>query len=103
MPIVNNFDLPPQGDIGKEPFPVEQTDTGMRSQGYALDAGAHFDWFNDRLQILVDDGTVGEPALYVRYNADGSIAQILVRSDLMPLVEDEEGANSKWQDERDSH
>lgn len=73
----------------------------MTSQGYAEGAGTHLDWYNDRLQILVHDQQ-DDAALHVRYNQDGTIAEILVRDDLMEKVRCEGSlVTGDWQKERD--
>ena len=71
---------------------------------YARDAMATLDWYNDRLQILVLDGQCDEVAVFVRLNADGTIAEILIRDDLMSLTKPERAdALSAWRKSRDGH
>lgn len=68
---------------------------------YGSGAGACLDFYNGKAQILVDDSQ-GDVALHVRLNADGTIAEILVRDDLMPLVVRESAPPlTAWQAERD--
>ncbi len=100
MPLT---ELQPSGDRGEKTLLVEADVESVKSFGpYAKGAGASFDWYNDRLQILVYDGPEDEPALHVRYNADGTIAEIIVRNDLMGLVKPEGAMKmSEWQKERD--
>lgn len=45
--------ISPFGDLGKESLPVTFEDCEIRSMGFANHAAARFDWYNDRLQILV--------------------------------------------------
>ena len=58
----------------------------VRDKQFAC-AQASFDWHNDRLQILVFDSN-DDPALHVRYNPDGTIAEIVIRDDLLhcPII-----------------
>jgi len=58
----------------------------VRSKDYVEGAAADFDWYNDWLQILVFDQQ-DDPALHVRLNPDGTIAEILVR---------ERNCSAKW-------
>lgn len=98
-------------------IPAEQTPNGDRGKkrlktafGYHdlivrdklfTGAQASFDWYNDKLQILVFDVN-DDPALHVRYNPDGTIAEILVRDDLMEVTMRESApAAADWQKERD--
>ena len=48
------------------------------------------------------DGQFDEPAVHVRLNPDGSIAEILIRDDLMPVTKpDRADSLSAWRKERD--
>ncbi len=62
------------------------------------------DYYNKKQQVLVWDGDVvpgnPDPALSIRLNDDGSIAEIAVRSDLMSKVM-LDGAHSPWIEARD--
>lgn len=96
--------IEPKGDLGREELKI----TGLRGEiitrkqaHMAEQVGARVDWYNDRMQILIDD-TSEDQALHIRFNPDGSIAEILVRDDLMGLVKIEGESNSPWQDERDN-
>ena len=92
--------LLPCGNHGKESLPVNVTLDGVTSCGYAKGAGAGLDWYNDKLQVLVFDHSE-DPAIHVRLNADGTVAEILVRDDLMQLIKHESGGASDWQKKRD--
>lgn len=96
--------LNPDGPLGSLPLPVLIGDDYYQSAGFASGASARFDWYNDRLQILVNDGQNDDLALHVRFNADGSVAEILVRNDLLKSVKPESSTEvSPWQFERDQH
>jgi len=100
-------ELPAYGDRAKKSLPVEFNPRAITSLGFAKDARAYFDWYNDRLQILIDDGQSDDPAVYVRFREDGSIAEILLRDDLLgapscgPIVRRESGPQTEWSKERD--
>lgn len=102
-------ELGPNGDRAKLSLKTEYSCNSVSSKGpVAQGAGAVLDFFNDSLQILVYEGEAGqegdEPALHVRLNADGTIAEIVMRSrDLLRLCtfEGEPRAVSKWEKERD--
>ena len=94
--------LVPSGDRGKKKLPVEFMTTGLRSKGFAEGASCEFDWYNDRLQILVFDRT-DEPVLHVRFNKDGTIAEIMLRDcdvESKCFVE-QDSPVTNWQHERD--
>lgn len=95
-------ELKPEGDRAKQSLTLAHTDDGVFiASPCAEQSGANIDWYNDRPQILVHDGQFDDPALHVRLNPDGSIAEILVRDDLIGKVHVECGHNSQWQKERD--
>jgi hypothetical protein len=58
------------------------------------------DYFNGGLQALVYDSPCDEQAVAVRYNQDGTIAEIAVRRDLMDRVINNDRV-SAWQEARD--
>ena len=101
---------PPDGTRGKKCLKTAfgYRDLIVRDKKFTS-AQASFDWYNDKLQILVFDCN-DDPALHVRYNKNGTIAEILVRDDLMkspwgyagPIIKQESSREpSKWQKERD--
>lgn len=93
--------IPPAGVLGKQDLITLISNRELRSAGYAEGASACFDWYNDRLQILVHDKS-DEPALHVRLTPEGEIAEIVVRQGLMAKMVSESGeAPSQWQNERD--
>lgn len=55
---------------------------------YGSGAGAFLDWYDDQMQIIVEDSNE-DPAIHVKLNADGTISGIVVRDDLMRLVRPE--------------
>ena len=84
-------------------LPIEIKNDSLRiwgSEDYA-DAGFMADWHNDRLQLLTYDASNDDAAVFVRLNPDGSVAEILVRDDLMSKVRSERGDATAWQNERD--
>jgi hypothetical protein len=100
----------PSGNRGKKRLKTAfgYRDLIVRDKQFCA-AQASFDWYNDKLQILVFDKD-DEPALHVRYKKDGTIAEILIRDDLMkspwgyagPIVKKESSLEpSQWQKERD--
>lgn len=108
--------LEPTGERGKETLPV-QIHATPSWPGFSIPyspnpeqlfpyqgAGCFFDWYNDHLQVVVDDSSGdGDPAVHVRYNRDGSIAEIMLRDrELLKkcYVEGDERP-SPWQAERD--
>ena len=105
-----NDEIQPTGPHGKLTLPVNCWPCGAQiTGGYAEGASAQFDWYNDKLQILVFDKD-DEPALHVRYNPDGTIAEVIVRDDLLPspwgyaapiFWPDSSQRESQWQKERD--
>ena len=96
--------LQPAGDLGCQQLMVEHNTPDMKVEsGFAKDASAFFDWYNDRLQIIVNDGVFDENAVFVRFHSNGAIAEIMVRDDLLPLVRPESGPASPWSVERDNH
>lgn len=97
------YSLPPNGDHGTQELPVEVNGGQIRSLGYAEGAAADFDWYNDKLQILVFDHH-DDPLLHVRLNPDGTVAEILVRDRetlRKMLLESEARVISDWEKERD--
>ena len=96
-------ELPPRGERGQSPLPVEINadcvnainPTGEQVQG------AYLDWWNDRLQILCYDGVCDEVAVYVRFNPDGTIAEVMLREDLRGKAVIESPEASAWTKERD--
>ena len=97
-------ELTPNGDLGKEVLPIEFDAGAVKSFGYAKEAQAAFDWYNDRLQILVYDGHNSEPVVQVRLDSDGVVNEIIVRStDWHRLRRDSCLPLSPWQAERDNH
>ncbi len=96
--------LPPNGERGTKPLPVIskpgelQVDTGRRN---TPGEGVWMDWYNDRLQLVINDRQCDEPALHVRFNPDGSVAEVLVRDDLRDKIETDDRNISDWQKERD--
>lgn len=90
-----------EGGHAKQELPCVHYAGSVHSDGaYANGAGVHLDWYNDRLQLCVDDGLVDDPALHVRFNEDGSIAEVLVRDCGIP-IKHESGETTAWQLERD--
>lgn len=94
-----------QGDRGNAPLEIKHTDEGFIIPEHTMGdtgLGAFVDWYNNRLQVCVNDTQEDEPALHVRYNQDGSIAEIMVRDDLMSVVKIMDGPTTEWQKERDA-
>jgi len=100
----------PNGDRGKHLLRTAfgPRDLIVRDKQFCA-AQASFDWYNDKLQILVFDRN-DYPAIHVRYKKDGTIAEVLIRDDLMkspwgyagPIVKKESSLEpSQWQKERD--
>lgn len=58
------------------------------------------DYFNGAIQALAYDAPSDEQAVAIRYNSDGTIAEIAVRSDLLPKVISNAHV-SAWQAARD--
>lgn len=102
LPLEEIHTLRPEGDRAKNTLQVVHHENSVATGigGHAPDAGAFLDWYNDRLQICVNDGILDEPALHVRLNADGSIAEIIIRDDLRDKIRTE-AQPSPWQKERD--
>lgn len=108
LKLMDSTPIPPSGDLGNEELLVSFDPSGVRVDGhYAEGAEARIDWHNDRLQILVFDQS-DEPALHVRYNRDGTIAEVIIRADLMaapscgPIVKREGEPQTEWAKERDA-
>lgn len=98
--------LSPAGELGKQFLTVRHDRNSIEIIGegdYARHASVYLDWHNDRLQFLVYDGVEDENAVMVRLHRDGSVAEIIVRDDLMGEVKIESGETSPWQEERDNH
>lgn len=97
--------LPPNGDRGKRPLTIQHSDSDIfvpvETDGRCT-SSVGVDWYNDHLQFIVMDGQIDEVAVYIRMNKDGSVAEIVVRDDLMSKVGRETGPDiSQWQKERD--
>src|ERR1035438_3901276 len=92
---------PPNGTRGKKCLKTAfgYRDLIVRDKKFTS-AQASFDWYNDKLQILVFDRN-DDPALHVRFNKDGTIAEIMVRDDLRGRIEPDFGPTTAWQKERD--
>lgn len=95
--------IDPAGDHGARPLRVAHNidRAELSSLDYAEGAAVALDWYNDRLQLIAFDGRSDDPALHIRLNQDGTIAEILVRDDLLPHVHSERFHESEWQKERD--
>ena len=75
-------------------LPLGQTEDPHGTAQMALD------YFNGGFQALAYESASDEQAVSVRYNADGSIAEIAVRRDLMSKVITNDQP-SPWQNARD--
>jgi hypothetical protein len=65
----------------------------------AKDTTIAFDWYSDKLQAMVyDQGD--EPVVYVRYNDDGTIAEIEIAEHVRHLIHDPR-LPSEWKEARD--
>ncbi len=95
--------LEPNGDNAVESLPIEITQDSITSKGFAEGAGCFFDWFNDRLQIVIHSGLDDEPAINIRFNRNGSIAEIIVEDCYWKQVMRVPVEPSEWQKERDNH
>lgn len=94
------FHLPPKGS-GKKRLPLSFMNGALRCTKFCEGAAIDFDWYNDRLQILIFDNQ-DEPALHVRFNADGTIAEIVFRDELKPLlINEQRRGQSEWEISRD--
>lgn len=97
--------MPKNGDRGKLSLEVS---FGFRDLICIDDrfcgAQLSFDYYNDWLQGLVFDDC-DDPAMHIRWNEDGTIAEIIVRDDLMPKIVRECGprrsGQSEWEKARD--
>ena len=94
--------IPAQGEHGKGWLPVLIENESIKSIGYARGAQATFDWYNNKLQILVYSGIEDEPAVTVRLNRGGGIEEIAYGEHVSQKIRAESGPEvSAWLQDRD--
>ena len=94
--------IAPNGPLGRRPLHYQFADGGLTVGSNAeTDASIQLDWYNDRLQILIYDGQQDEPALKVRLNPNGAIAEVIRRPDIVP--QPHAHPTTAWEAERDEH
>ena len=99
-----DYEIKAEGEHGTKPLRVgyHMEACTIKSLGtFATGSEAWFDWYNDHLQILFYEGMSDEVALYFRLNEDGTVAEIVVREDLLPLVIPEPTEMTLWSKRRD--
>lgn len=77
------------------------TDTKNERGDFQEGIGARLDWYNDALQVCIDDSGE-EVAMHIRFNQDGTIAEIVVREELRALViSEQKRGQTEWEIARD--
>ena len=101
-PFHKKLTLEPNGDRAKRWLDVEHYADHINILfGHDNQPGVYADWWNDRLQLLAYDGQCDETAGAIRLNPDGSVAEIIVRDDLLDKVMREPVKQTAWGKERD--
>jgi len=98
--------LPPNGNLARQSLPTLVEPTGLsiaEDSPYAAGVGVHFDWYNDRLQLVIDSPS-DDPSLFVQFNQDGGVAAVLTcHEDVHAVVGRECHTPNRWMVERDNH